>query len=55
MTSLTAALPAPSAPAFADTAATATEEEVPLGWECANPTLQIERWGAEAPVAEPLR
>ena len=24
-----------------------TEEEVILGWECANPALQIERWGQE--------
>lgn len=23
------------------------EEEVPLGWECAAPALQIERWGIE--------
>jgi hypothetical protein len=30
-----------------------TEEEVPLGWECANPALQIERWGLEGGVASP--
>jgi hypothetical protein len=24
------------------------DEEVPLGWECANPALQIERWGEDA-------
>jgi len=25
------------------------EDEIPLGCECANPALQIERWGQEAP------
>jgi len=25
------------------------EDEVPLGCECANPALQIERWRQEAP------
>jgi hypothetical protein len=25
-------------------AARVDEDEVPLGWECANPALQIERW-----------
>ena len=29
------------------------ENEIPLGWECANPALQIERWGQEAPPASP--
>jgi hypothetical protein len=24
------------------------DEEVPLGWECANPALQIERWQEDA-------
>lgn len=24
-------------------------DDVPLGCECANPALQIERWGQEAP------
>ena len=24
------------------------DEEVPLGWECANPALQIERWREDA-------
>ena len=24
------------------------EDEIPLGCECANPALQIERWGQEA-------
>lgn len=23
------------------------EDEVPLGWECAAPALQIERWGVD--------
>jgi hypothetical protein len=26
------------------------EDEVPLGCECANPALQIERWPQEAPT-----
>ena len=30
---------------------TLSEEEVPLGWECANPALQIERWGLEDSAA----
>ena len=25
------------------------ENEIPLGCECANPALQIERWGQEEP------
>jgi hypothetical protein len=29
------------------------EEDLALGWECANPALQIELWGSEA-VAQPL-
>jgi hypothetical protein len=28
-----------------------TEEEVVLGWECANPALQIERWCQELAAA----
>ena len=24
------------------------DEEIPLGWECANPALQIERWREDA-------
>jgi hypothetical protein len=28
-------------------AAGADEDEVPLGWECATPALQIERWGVD--------
>ena len=31
------------------------DDEVPLGWECANPALQIECWGAdEAGAAGPV-
>lgn len=26
------------------------DDEIPLGCECANPALQIERWGQEAPL-----
>ena len=29
------------------------ENEIPLGCECANPALQIERWGQEAPPGPP--
>jgi hypothetical protein len=25
------------------------DDEIPLGCECANPALQIERWGQEVP------
>ncbi len=28
----------------------AIDEDVALGCECANPALQIERWGQEAPA-----
>jgi hypothetical protein len=28
-----------------------SDEEVPLGWECANPALQIERWGLDDSAA----
>ena len=40
--------PAPAMPAAHD------EEDFALGWECANPALQIEAWGAEA-AAQPLQ
>jgi hypothetical protein len=30
------------------------EDEVVLGWECANPALQIERWLQETPPSLPL-
>jgi hypothetical protein len=29
------------------------ENEIPLGCECANPVLQIERWGQEVPPGPP--
>lgn len=29
------------------------EDDVPLGCECANPALQIERWGQETPPGVP--
>lgn len=32
----------------------ATEEDVAIGCECANPALQIELWGREA-TAQPLQ
>ena len=28
------------------------DDEIPLGCECANPALQIERWGQEAPSSQ---
>jgi hypothetical protein len=49
MNSLPATPPVPPVNAFAD--ATGVDDEVPLGWECANPALQIERWGIEATAA----
>lgn len=42
-------LPAPDGTAAAIpvfVAAALEQEEIPLGWECANPALQIEAWGA---------
>lgn len=33
----------------------ANEEEFALGWECANPALQIELWGREATAQLLLR
>ncbi|HWI83911.1 hypothetical protein [Ramlibacter sp.] len=44
--------PAPLVPPVASLLAATTDEEIPLGWECANPALQIERWMAEEPPAE---
>lgn len=48
-------------PAFSPPAASATvfvagvdDDEVPLGWECANPALQIECWGTDEPGAAGL-
>jgi hypothetical protein len=45
----------PMSPEMLDGAARAPVEDpdVPLGCECADPTLQIERWRQEAPGAEP--
>lgn len=57
MNSLPAPMPMPPANAIAEARAhLSAEDEVPLGWECANPALQIERWGMEAAgAAEDLR
>lgn len=49
-------LPAPdgtaaASPVFADAAL--EQEEIPLGWECANPALQIERWEGAGSSAAP--
>lgn len=42
-------VPAPIPPAAAATVflPCAGDEEIPLGWECANPALQIESWGTD--------
>jgi hypothetical protein len=41
-------VPAPMPPAAASVfLRAADEEEFPLGWECANPALQIECWGTD--------
>jgi hypothetical protein len=42
---------APMSPAAMEAAASAAfaqDNDVPLGWECADPSLQIERWRQEA-------
>lgn len=39
--------PTPPVAAALSFAAAIDEDEVPLGWECANPALQIERWGVD--------
>ncbi len=55
MNSLPAPLPPQPPIAFADAGAQ-LDEEIPLGWECANPALQIERWGLEEPIGlDPAR
>jgi hypothetical protein len=47
------ALPVPHTPAAnaarnrAVELAALGDEEIPLGWECANPALQIETWGVD--------
>jgi hypothetical protein len=41
-----AGAPHPVAPPFV-AAGALPEDDVPLGWECANPALQIERWGMD--------
>ena len=40
--------PAAAAPMFVGGGSRyAEDEEIPLGWECANPALQIECWGTD--------
>ena len=46
--------PARGTPVNVHAPLTADEEDLALGWECANPALQIESWGAEA-AAQPLQ
>lgn len=43
--------PSTSSRAAEDIAPAAEQEEVILGWECANPALQIERWGQDVAAA----
>lgn len=42
-------VPAPIPPAAAATLflRPAEDDDIPLGWECANPALQIEAWGTD--------
>lgn len=42
-------VPAPIPPAAAASVflRAVEDEDIPLGWECANPALQIECWGTE--------
>lgn len=41
-------VPAPIPPAAAALLGRCVDdEEIPLGWECANPALQIECWGTD--------
>jgi len=40
-----------SSSAAADFAQAPGEDELILGWECANPALQIERWGQDVAAA----
>lgn len=39
--------PIPSAAAATVLVRCVDDEEIPLGWECANPALQIEFWGTD--------
>ena len=43
METVPAPIPAAAAAVFLRT----EDEEIPLGWECANPALQIEAWGTD--------
>lgn len=44
MDTVPAPIPAAAATAFLRLA---EDEDIPLGWECANPALQIEAWGTD--------
>lgn len=44
MDNVPASIPAAVATVFLRSA---EDEDIPLGWECANPALQIESWGAD--------
>lgn len=43
--------PVPMPPAVNMLLRAGDEEDIPLGWECANPALQIESWIAEDAAA----
>jgi hypothetical protein len=52
MPELQPSTPAPSLPGGFDAAPGFDETDYAFGCECADPSLQIERWGQEAGVAD---
>ena len=46
---------APRSPYGANGVGMSLDEDVPLGCECADPTLQIDCWGEESPDFAPER
>ena len=50
MTDPQSAQPSSRSGTSSERAPTSNEDEVVLGWECANPALQIERWGQDVPA-----
>lgn len=47
--SLLSVVPSNPHPGAESTEGRFAEDDIPLGCECANPALQIERWGQEIP------
>lgn len=47
----TLSVPIPPAAAATVFVGGVDDDEIPLGWECANPALQIECWGTDEAVA----